>query len=53
MNLLKNILSVVGLVLIVVIIGAYAKYDIGGKMDKVKALDAQAMPAYMEMLIKF
>jgi len=52
MNLLKNILSLVGVVLIVLIVGAYVKYDVGSKMDKVDALDAQAMPAYMEMFDK-
>jgi len=52
MSLLKNVLSVLGLVLTLLILGAYFKYDIGGKMDKVGTLDPQAMPAYMEMFDK-
>jgi uncharacterized protein (DUF302 family) len=52
MNFLKNILSLVGVVLIVLIVGAYVKYDVGSKMDKVGTLDPQAMPAYMAMFDK-
>jgi len=52
MNLLKNILSILGLVLTIGILVVYSKFDIGNKMDKVKTLDPQAMPAYMEMFDK-
>ena len=52
MNFLKNILSLVGVVLIVVILGAYVKYDVGTKMDKIATLDPQAMNFYMGMFNK-
>ncbi len=52
MNLLKNILSLVAVVLLVGLFVMNAKYGISDKMDKVKTLDPQAMPAYMEMFDK-
>jgi len=52
MNLVKNILSVIGVVLMVAALFVYSKFDIGSKMDKVKTLDPQAMPAYMDMFEK-
>jgi len=52
MNLIKNILSLVGVILIVGIIVVNSKFGISDKMDKVKTLDAQAMPAYMDMFDK-
>ena len=52
MNALKNVLSLVAVVLIVGILVVNSKFGISDKMDKVKTLDPQAMPAYMEMFDK-
>ena len=52
MNLVKNVLALIG---VLVIVGGFfisSKYDIGGKIDKVSGLDSQAMPAYMSMFDK-
>lgn len=60
--MLKNILSVIGALSIVGILGAYVSYDIGGKMDMmekydlagidmdaIEKLDPQALPEYIGM----
>ena len=52
MNVLKNVLSLVAIVLIVGILVVNSKFGISDKMDKVKTLDPQAMPAYMDMFDK-
>ena len=52
MNALKNILSLVAVVLIVGILVVNSKFGLSDKMNKVKTLDPQAMPAYMEMFDK-
>jgi uncharacterized protein (DUF302 family) len=52
MNALKNVLSLVAVVLIVVIVGAYVKYDVGSKMDKISQLDPGAIPSYIKMFDK-
>jgi len=49
MNLIKNILSVIGGVVILGFLVAYAKFDLGDKMDKASQLDPKAMGAYMNM----
>jgi len=49
MNILKNILSVIGGAIVVGMLVAYIKFDLGDKMDKVSKLDPQAMGAYMNM----
>ena len=49
MNILKNILSVIGALIIVGLLVVYVKFDLGDKMDKVSKLDPQAMGAYMNM----
>jgi uncharacterized protein (DUF302 family) len=50
--MLKNILSLVAVVLIVGLLIVNSKFGISDKMDKVGTLDAKAMPAYMEMFDK-
>ena len=52
MNALKNVLSLLAIVLIVGILVVNSKFGISDKMDKVKTLDPQAMPAYMDMFDK-
>ncbi len=49
MNILKNILSAIGAIIVVAILVAYVKFDLGDKMDKVSKLDPMAMGAYMNM----
>ena len=49
MNLLKNILSVFGGIIIVGMLVAFVKFDLGDKMDKASKLDPKAMGAYMTM----
>ena len=52
MNALKNILSLVAVLLIVGLLVVNSKFGLSDKMDKVKTLDPQAMPAYMDMFDK-
>lgn len=49
MNILKNILSIIGAIIVVVMIIAFVKFDLGDKMSKASKLDPQAMGAYMNM----
>ena len=49
MNLLKNILSVFGGIIIVGMLVVFVKFDLGDKMDKASKLDPKAMGAYMTM----
>jgi hypothetical protein len=49
MNFLKNILSLIGLIVVVGLIFAFAKYDLGHRVGQVSKLDSQALPEYMKM----
>ncbi len=49
MNLIKNIMALIGTILIVGLLVAFVKFDLGDKMNKVSKLDPQAMGAYMNM----
>lgn len=49
MNILKNILSVIGGVIVIGLLVVYVKFDLGDKMDKVSKLDPKAIGAYMTM----
>ena len=49
MILLKNILSVIGAIIIIGVLVVYVKFDLGDKMDKASKLDPKAMSAYMNM----
>ena len=46
---MKNILSVIGGIIVVGLLIAYVKFDLGDKMDKASKLDPKAMSAYMNM----
>ena len=52
MNFLKNILAFVGGAIIIAIIVAFVKFDLGDKMNKASQLDPKAMGAYMNMFDK-
>ncbi len=47
MGLLKNLLALLGLVVVVVVIGGYVKFS--DKIAQVKALDSEAISTYMKM----
>jgi len=49
MNILKNILSAIGAIIIVGLLVVYVKFDLGDRIDKASQLDPQAMGAYMNM----
>ncbi len=49
MNILRNILSVIGGIIIIGMLVAFVKFDLGDKMSKASKLDPQAMGAYMNM----
>ena len=49
MNILKNILSVIGGIIVVVMLTAFVMFDLGDKTSKVSKLDPKAMGAYMNM----
>ena len=52
MNLLKNILAFLGGAIVIAIIVAFVKFDLGDKMSKASKLDPKAMGAYMNMFDK-
>lgn len=49
MNFLKSILAFIGGAIIIAVIVAYVKFDLGDKMAKASQLDPKAMGAYMNM----
>ena len=49
MNLLRNILSVVGGIVIIGFLFSYVKFDLGDRMAKASKLDPKAIGAYMNM----
>ena len=49
MNLLKNILAFIGGAIVIGLIVAFVKFDLGDKMSKASKLDPMAMGAYMNM----
>jgi len=49
MNIIKNILSAIGAIIIVGLLVVFIKFDLGDKMNKVSKLDPMAMGAYMNM----
>jgi len=49
MNILKNILSFIGAIIVIVMLVAYVKFDLGDKMSKASQLDPRAMGAYINM----
>jgi uncharacterized protein (DUF302 family) len=49
MGLLKNILSIIGGVVIVGVLFAFVKFDLGTRMNQISKLDPGAMDAYAKM----
>ncbi len=49
MNFLKSILAFIGGTIIIAVIVAFVKFDLGDKMSKASKLDPKAMGAYMNM----
>jgi len=49
MSILKNILAFIGGAIIIAIVVAFFKFDLGDKMSKASELDPKAMGAYMHM----
>lgn len=49
MNILKNILSAIGAIIIIGMLVAFVKFDLGDKINKASQLDSRAMGAYMNM----
>ncbi len=49
MNIVKNIMAIIGTIVIVGFLIAFVKFDLGNKIDKVSKLDPKAMGAYMNM----
>jgi uncharacterized protein (DUF302 family) len=49
MRFLKNTLALIGGIILITLIVAYVKFDLGDKMAKASKLDPKAMGAYMTM----
>ena len=49
MRFLKNTLALIGGIILIALIVAYVKFDLGDKMAKASKLDPKAMGAYMTM----
>ncbi len=49
MNILKNILSAIGAVVVIAMLVAFVTFDLGDKIGKASKLDPKAMGAYMNM----
>ena len=52
MNFLKNLFSLIGLIVVAAMIFAFAKFDLGTRIGQVSKLDPQAIPEYMKMFDK-
>ena len=52
MGLLKNILAIIGAIIVAGLIFAYVKFDLGTRMGQMSQLDPRAMGAYMGMFDK-
>jgi hypothetical protein len=49
MKLLRNLLALIGLIVVAGLIFAFVKFDLGTRMSEVAKLDKQALPEYMKM----
>ncbi|MDX1315420.1 MAG: DUF302 domain-containing protein [Eudoraea sp.] len=52
MNFLRNLFSLIGLLVVGGIIFAFVKFDLGPRVGQVMKLDSQALPEYMKMFDK-
>jgi uncharacterized protein (DUF302 family) len=49
MSFLKNILALIGGIIVLLLLVAFVKYDLGDRINKASKLDPKAMGAYMNM----
>jgi uncharacterized protein (DUF302 family) len=49
MSFLKNILAFIGAIIVLLLLIAFVKYDLGDRISKASKLDPKAMGAYMNM----
>ena len=49
MKLIRNLLALIGLVVVAGLIFAFVKFDLGSRLGQVAKLDKQALPEYMKM----
>ena len=52
MKLLKNLFTLIGFVVVVAILVAFIKFDLGNRITQVQNLDPKAIPEYMKMFDK-
>ncbi len=52
MGFIKNLLSLIGLIVVVGVLYAFVSFDLGAKIGQVNQLDPKAMETYMEMFEK-
>jgi len=52
MNFLKSLFAAIGFIVVVGLVFAFVKFDLGTKVSQVKKLDPMAMPEYMRMFDK-
>jgi len=52
MGFIKNILALIGTLVVIGFAFAFVKFDLGTKMEQVSKLDPQALPEYMKMFDK-
>ena len=52
MKILKGLLTLIGAIVVLGVIVAFFKFDLGTRISQVKQLDPQAMPEYMKMFDK-
>jgi hypothetical protein len=52
MNFIKNLFSIIGVIVVVAVVTAFVKFDGGTRIAQVSKLDSQALPEYMKMFDK-
>ncbi|MFK5975199.1 MAG: DUF302 domain-containing protein [Sulfurovum sp.] len=52
MNFLKNILTLIGAIVVAGLIFAFVKLDLGTRLEQINKLDPQALPEYIQMFDK-
>ncbi|SFV51508.1 hypothetical protein MNB_SV-6-775 [hydrothermal vent metagenome] len=52
MNFIKGIFTAIGTIVVFGLIFVFVKFDLGTRIEQVKALDPQALPEYMKMFDK-
>lgn len=52
MNFIKSLFSIIGAIVVVALLVAFVKFDLGTRIGQVSKLDSQALPEYMKMFDK-